>query len=148
MTQVWMTDGEVLDPRWETDWSSRGHLLRSQNHSVTVFQRYVVGSVCGRTGRRRLGTDRDVLGSDVEAGRDRSACETRLLRRTGRERLDGSDGVDMVQLGLEGVDAKRFVPARVPLLASMGRWVILSNDKSLKTLQKREITGENTDRDA
>ena len=34
----------------------------------------------------------------------------------------------MARLELEELDAKVFVLARTPLLASMGRWVILSND--------------------
>ena len=33
----------------------------------------------------------------------------------------------MVRLGLEELGAKVFVLARTPLLASMGRWVILSS---------------------
>jgi hypothetical protein len=35
----------------------------------------------------------------------------------------------MVRLELEDVDARMFVLARTPLLASMGRWVILPNTK-------------------
>jgi hypothetical protein len=33
----------------------------------------------------------------------------------------------MARLELGDLGAKVFVPARAPLLASMGRWVILSN---------------------
>ena len=55
----------------------------------------------------------------------------------------------MARLELEELDAKVFVPARTPLLASMGRWVILSNDnKPIRNpAEKKRKMDEDTDRD-
>ena len=81
------------------------------------------------------------------AGQDRSVRGTRLFRRSGKERHDGSEGVDIVQLELEDLDVKVFVPARTPLLASMGRWVILSNcNKAVRNSARIKDKDENTDR--
>ena len=45
----------------------------------------------------------------------------------------------MGQLELEDVDTKTLVPARTPLLASMGLWVIQSNGKkACKNSAKKE----------
>ena len=54
-----------------------------------------------------------------------------------------------MQLELEDLGVKVFVPAKTPLLASMGRWVILSNSNSdiRNSVEKRENKDESTDRD-
>ena len=45
----------------------------------------------------------------------------------------------MARLELEDLDTKLLVLARTPLLASMGRWVILSNSsKAVKNPAKKE----------
>ena len=53
----------------------------------------------------------------------------------------------MTQLELGDVDAKMFVPARTPLLASMGRWVILSNEEKGIKNPVKIVNEEDTDRD-
>jgi hypothetical protein len=145
-----MMNREVHDLKLERNGSSREHLLSSQNHS-TVAQGYLKDSFGRWIGLHRFGTDRDEHDLDGGAERDRSVRRARLFRRTGRERFDGPDGVDMAQVELEGVDAKMFVLARTPLLASMGRWVILSNGKkafnnSAKKSPKRVLTAMCTKR--
>jgi len=53
----------------------------------------------------------------------------------------------MARLELEDLDAKVFVLARTPLLASMGRWVILSNgNRVIRNSAKKRNTDESTDR--
>lgn len=54
-----------------------------------------------------------------------------------------------MRLELEDLGVKVFVPARTPLLASMGRWVILSDgNKAIRnSAKKRENKDESTDRD-
>ena len=54
----------------------------------------------------------------------------------------------MAQLEPEDLDAKMFVLARTPLLASMGRRGILFNSKkAIKNSGKRQNTKESADRD-
>lgn len=125
-----MMDGKLIDSNSGNDGSNREHLLSFQNHAAVAFRRYLEGTVRAWTRLRRFGTDRDGHGSDGGAGRDRGVRGIRLFRRTGRDRHDGSEGVDMIRLELGDLDAKVFVLARTPLLASMGRWVILSNSSS------------------
>lgn len=137
----------VADSKLANDGSSREHLLLSQNHAVVVFQRSLEASVCARTRLRRFETDRDEHGSDGEAGRDRGVRGARLFRWAGRERHGGSEGVDIVQLELEDLGVKVFVLARTPLLASMGRWVILSNCNKAIGISAKKVEDESTDRD-
>jgi len=115
-------------PKPGSDGPSREHLLSSQNHAVAAFRRCLEDPVRARTRLCRFGTDRDEHGPEGGTGRDRGVCGVRLFRRDGRDGRGGSEGVDMARLELEELDAKVFVLARTPLLASMGRWVILSND--------------------
>ena len=147
--QLWVTGGGLFDPKPRNSGSSLEHLLLSQNHFVIGFLRYPEGSVRRWADLRRFWTDRDEHGSDVGAGRDRSVPGTRLFRGTGRETFDESERVDMAQVEPEDLDVKTFVLARTPLLASMGRWVILSNGKKAikNTAKKRVITKESADRD-
>ena len=108
-----MTHGEVLDLRW----------LRSQK--LEPF-RVCVTEVCEREGWVLSARGR------VDAALGRTEMNiAQAGKRNGigvLVRLGGSDGVDMVRIEIEDVDAKRFVPARTPLLTTMRRWVILSND--------------------
>ena len=128
----------MADSKSANDGSSREHLLLSQNHAVVVFQRSLETSVRAWTRLRRFETERDEHGSDGEAERDRGVRGARLFRWGGRERHDGSEGVDIVQLELEDLGVKVFVLARTPLLASMGRWVILSNcNKAIRNSAKK-----------
>ena len=72
------------------------------------------------------------------AGRDRNVRRVRLFRRSGKEKTDGSESVDIVQFELGDLGVKVFVLARTPLLASMGRRVILPNDnKPIRNSAKR-----------
>ena len=85
----------------------------------------------------RFENDRDEHTSDVGAERDRSVRRARLFRRSWKEKDDGSERVDIVQFELEDLGVKVFVLARTPLLASMGRRVILSNDnKAFRNSEK------------
>lgn len=54
-----------------------------------------------------------------------------------------------MQLEPEDLGVKVLVPAKTPLLASMGRWVILSNSNNdiRNSVEKRENKDESTDRD-
>lgn len=141
-------DGKMIDSNSGNDGSNREHLLSFQNHAAVAFRRYLEGTVRAWTRLRRFGTDRDGHGSDGGAGRDRGVRGIRLFRRTGRDRHDGSEGVDMIRLELGDLDAKVFVLARTPLLASMGRWVILSNSSSaVRNPAKKDRKCENADRD-
>ena len=55
----------------------------------------------------------------------------------------------MARLELGDLDAKSFVLARTPLLASMGRWVILfdGNKAVRNSVEKNANKNESTDRD-
>lgn len=147
--QLWTVDQRMADSKSTNDRSSREHLLLSQNHAVVAIRMSSQDFVRARTCLRRFGTDRDEHGSDGGVCRDRRVRGTRLFRRGGEERYNGSEGVDIVQPELEGLGAKVFVPARTPLLASMGRWVILSNGKkAIRNSAKRMGNkDEGTDRD-
>ena len=138
VNQLSMMEERAVDSKSGNDGSNREHLLLSQNHAVVAFRRSLEDSVRAWTRLRRFGMGRDEHGSDEGGGWDRDVCRTRLFRQAGRGRHDGSGVVDMAQLELEDLDAKMFVPARTPLLASMGRWVILSNEnKAIRNSVKK-----------
>lgn len=86
----------------------------------------------------RFENDRNERGSDMGTGWDRNVRRARLFRRSRKEKTDVSESVDIVRFELEDLDVKVFVPARTPLLASMGRRVILPNDnKPIRNHEKR-----------
>ena len=137
------TTNRRADSKSEKDWSSREYLLLSQNHAVVAFWRSLQNFVRASAHLSRFETDRGEHGSDGGVGRDRGVRGTLLFRRSGKEKDDGSEGVDIVRLELGDLDVEVFVPARTPLLASMGRRVILSNDsKAVRNSAKKRESRE------